>query len=191
MKRLMIVLAFIVAAWALALPQGANVEQSIKAMNEQLNQAALKGDVATYDKLLADDYISISIFGGASTKAELLENFKSGKLKFEAIDVTDLKVRVYGDAALAISIANVKGHLGATDLSGQYRSVRVWVRHKGQWQSVSFQATRIAAMAAASRETNQAADAYCHYVCPTCLEYCQLRILHGGKHQCKNGHEWW
>ena len=191
MKRLMIVLAFIVAASALALPQGANVEQSIKAMTEQLNQAALKGDIATYDKLLADDYISISIFGGASTKAETLENFKSGKLKFEAIDVTDLKVRVYGDAALAISIANVKGHLGATDLSGQYRSVRVWVKRKGQWQSVSFQATRIAAMAAASRETNQSPPLYCHYVCPTCMEYCVLTILHSGKHHCKNGHEWW
>ena len=191
MKRLMIVLAFIVAAWALALPQGANVEQSIKAMTEQLNQAALKGDVATYDKLLADDYISIGQLGTSGTKAALLENFKSGKLKFEAIDVTDLKVRVYGDAALAISIANVKGHLGATDLSGQYRSVRVWVKRKGQWQSVSFQATRIAAMAAASRETNQSPSSYCHYVCPTCLEYCRLTILHGGKHQCKNGHEWW
>ncbi len=191
MKRLMIVLAFIVAAWALALPQGANVEQSIKAMTEQLNQAALKGDVATYDKLLADDYISISILGGTSSKAELLENFKSGKLKFEAIDVSDMKVRVYGDAALVISTANVKGHSGATDLSGQYRSVRVWVKRKGQWQSVSFQATRIAAMAAASRETNQSPTDYCHYVCPTCMEYCELRILHSGKHHCKKGHEWW
>jgi len=191
MKRLMIVLAFIVAALALASAQGGSVEQSIKAMTEQLNQAALKGDVATYDKLLADDYISIGILGGTSSKAELLENFKSGKLKFEAIDVSDMKVRVYGDAALAISTANVKGHLGATDISGQYRSVRVWVKRKGQWQSVSFQATRIAAMAATSRETNQATPDWCHYVCPTCMEYCVLRILHSGAHRCKNGHEWW
>ncbi len=144
MKRFMIVLAFTVAASAFALAQGGNVEQSIKALTEQLNQAALKGDVATYDKLLADDYISISILGATSTKAQILENYKSGKTKFEAIDVLDMKVRVYGDTALAISTANVKGHLGATDLSGQYRSVRVWVKRKGQWQSVSFQATRVA-----------------------------------------------
>ncbi len=191
MKRLMIVLAFIVAALALASAQGGSVEQSIKAMTEQLNQAALKGDIATYDKLLADDYISIGILGGTSSKAELLENFKSGKLKFEAIDVSDMKVRVYGDAALAISTANVKGHLGATDISGQYRSVRVWVKRKGQWQSVSFQATRIAQMAAGSRETNQSPSGYCHYVCPTCMEYCELTILHSGKHHCRKGHEWW
>ncbi len=144
MKRLMIVLAFIVAASVLAWGQGGNVEQSVKALTEQLNQAALKGDVATYDKLVADDYISIGILGGAATKAELLEDFKSGKVKFETIEVTDTKVRVYGDAALVNATVNVKGHFGAADISGQWRSVRVWVKRKGQWQSVSFQATRIA-----------------------------------------------
>ncbi len=143
MKRLMIVLAFTVAASALAWAQG-GVEQSIKALTEQVTQAALKGDAATFDKLLADDYVTIGIQGASLTKAELLENFKSGKVKFEAIDVSDMKVRVYGDTALVNYTANVKGHFGATDISGQWRVVRVWVKRKGQWQSVSFQATLIA-----------------------------------------------
>ena len=144
MKRIMIVLAITVAASALALGQGGNVEQSIKAMTEQDRQAGLKGDVATLDKLLADDFITIRVNGATFTKAEVLENFKSGKLKYEAIEISDMKVRVYGDTALVNATANVKGHFGATDLSGQYRSVRVWVKRKGQWQSVSFQVTRIA-----------------------------------------------
>ena len=144
MKRIMIVLAITVAASALALGQGGNVEQSIKALTEQARQASLKGDVATVDKLLADDYIVIGGTGATSTKAEALENFKSGKLKFEAIDVSDIKVRVYGDTALVNTTANLKGHFGAIDISGQYRGVRVWVKRKGQWQSVSFQSTRVA-----------------------------------------------
>src|SRR5713226_249359 len=86
MKRFMIVLAFTLAASTLAWGQAGNVEQSIKAMTEQLNQAALKGDVATYDKLVANDYISISILGVTTSKADVLENFKSGKVKWEAID---------------------------------------------------------------------------------------------------------
>ena len=144
MKRIMIVLAFIVAASALALAQGGNVEQSIKALTEQARQAALKADVAAVDKLLADDFTGITAFGGIITKADLSELFKSGKLKYEAIDVSDMKVRVYGNTALVNSTANVKGHLGDTDISGQYRSVRVWVKRKGQWQTVSFQSTRVA-----------------------------------------------
>ncbi len=144
MKRLIAVVAFVVAASASAWGQAGSAEQTVKALTEQLNQAALKGDTARYDQLVADDYISISVLGRTSTKAELLENFKSGKVKFEAIDVLDVKVRVYGDTALVNSTANVKGYSGTMDISGQYRSVRVWVKRKGQWQSVSFQATRVA-----------------------------------------------
>jgi ketosteroid isomerase-like protein len=144
MKRFMIVIAFTVAASTLAWGQAGNLEESIKAKTEQLNQAALKGDVATYDKLLADDYTSISVLGTTSNKAQILENIKSGRLKFEAIDVSDMKVRVYGDTALVNSVVNVKGHLGDADVSGQWRSVRVWVKRNGQWRSVLFQATRIA-----------------------------------------------
>jgi len=144
MKRLMIVLAFTVAASALALGQGGNVEESIKALSEQGRQAALKGDVATIDKLVADDFIGVDPAGGTSTKAQVLELFKSGKVKYEAIEISDLKVRVYGDTALINTTANVKGHLGDIDIGGQYRGVRVWVKRKGQWQSVSFQSTRVA-----------------------------------------------
>jgi ketosteroid isomerase-like protein len=124
--------------------KGGNVEQTIKDLSEQLNQANLKGDFAKFAKLVSDDYVSISIYGTASTKAQILENSKSGKTKFEAIDVLDMKVRVYGDTALVNSTANVTGHSGAVDLSGQYRSTRVWIKRKGQWQSVTFQATRVA-----------------------------------------------
>jgi hypothetical protein len=113
-------------------------------LTEQARQAALKADVADVDKLLADDFTGITAIGGTNTKADISEFFKSGKLKYEAIDVSDMKVRVYGNTALVNSTANVKGHFGDTDISGQYRSVRVWVKRKGQWQTVSFQSTRVA-----------------------------------------------
>ncbi len=144
MKRVVLVLALVVAASALALAQGGNVEESIKALTEQGRQAALKGDVATIDKLTADDFIGIDPTGGTSTKAEGLESFKSGKLKLEAIEISDMKVRVYKDTAVVNTTTNLKGHFGAIDISGQYRGVRVWVKRKGQWQSVSFQSTRVA-----------------------------------------------
>jgi len=121
-----------------------DVEQTIKGLTERLNQASLKGDPDPYDKLLSDDYISISVYGTARTKPEVLEPYKSGKIKWEAIDVLDMKVRVYGDTALVNYTAKVKGHLGATDLSGLERAVRVWIKRKGQWQCVSWQATHIA-----------------------------------------------
>jgi uncharacterized protein (TIGR02246 family) len=145
MKRVVIVLAFVVAASALAFGQGGNVEQSLKALTEEWRQASLKGDAATFDKQLADDHIGVNVLGVTRTKAQILENLKSGKgAQYEALDVSDIRVRVYGDTALVNYTANVKGHFGDTDISGQWRVVRVFVKRKGKWQSVSFQATRVA-----------------------------------------------
>ena len=86
----------------------------------------------------------IGLTGSTFTKADVLENFKSGKLKYDAAETSDMNVRVYGATALVNSTLNIKGHLGDTDISGQFRTVRVLVKRKGQWQSVSHQYTRIA-----------------------------------------------
>ena len=93
-KWIFLVLSML-AASGLALGQGSSTEQSIKALMEQQRQAALKGDAATYSKLLSDDYIGINYFGAIVAKADILQNLKSGKMKYEAIDVSDEQVRVY------------------------------------------------------------------------------------------------
>jgi ketosteroid isomerase-like protein len=134
---------YLLAAAPRVLAQG-SAEQSIKALNEQLTTAALKGDAATYDKLTADDYTSISVLGRTSNRSQILADIKSGKTKFDSIEVVESKIRVYGDAALVIALANVKGHSGDADISGQYRSTRLWIKRKGEWKTVSFQATRVA-----------------------------------------------
>ena len=120
-----------------------NAEETIKTLSEQLNDAAKKGDTAVYEKLVSDDYVSIGVTGIVSTKADLIANYKSGKTKFDSIDQKDMKIRVYGNTAIVIGTADVKGHTGDTDISGQYRSTRVWLKRNGKWQSVSFQATLV------------------------------------------------
>jgi len=64
-------------------------------------------------------------------------------MKYESIDVSDEKVRVYGDTAVVNSTANIRAHMGQREISGAYRIVRIWVKRSGQWRSVSFQATRV------------------------------------------------
>ena len=76
-----------------------------------------------------------------TTKQDSLSARKSGQLRYEAIDVTDMVVRVYGDTAVVTARADVRGHQLGEDFSGPYRYTRVWVRRSGHWQAVSYQAT--------------------------------------------------
>ena len=143
MKTLMIVLALTVAS-VLAFGQQGNEEKVVRGLMEQLRQASLKGDAAPFDKLLVDDYLSVGISGvSLLTKANAIESFKSGKLKYDAIDASDEKIRFYGDTAVVNSILDIKGHFGDNDIGGKFRTVRVWVKINGQWKNVSHQYTRI------------------------------------------------
>ena len=77
-----------------------NVEQQITALNDEVVQAYLKGDTNLLQKYFADDVTIIHGDGKLITKAEEIENFTSGALKFESIEVRESKVLVYGDTKL-------------------------------------------------------------------------------------------
>ncbi len=124
--------------------KSSNVEHTIRALTEELRQAFLTSDVANFDKLLADDFVHITAWGTTATKAEVLARFRSGREKWDAVEISEMKVRVYGDTALVESAMNMTGRIGDIDIRGPVRAVRVWVKRKGQWQSVLVQYTRIA-----------------------------------------------
>lgn len=158
MKRAIAVVPVLVAVFGLAgwqksayaagkgkAAEGGGVEATILKLNDRIREASLKGDPATFQELYADDYVSISaVTGAASTKADVINNLKSGKLKYDSIDTSDVKVHVYGPTlALSTAKAEVKGKFGDQDISGSYRAARLFMKRGGKWVVVFFQSTKI------------------------------------------------
>lgn len=110
-------------------------------MERQAKEASLRRDVDFSLKTLADDYVAITPLGQITTKQDSVSVRKSGRLRYDTINITDMVVRVYGDTAVVTARADVKGHQLGEDFSGPYRYTRVWVRRSGRWQTVSYQET--------------------------------------------------
>ena len=110
-------------------------------MERQAKEASLRRDVDFSQRTLADDYVAITPLGQVTTKQDTVSARKSGQLKYDTINVSDMVVRVYGDTAVVTARADVKGHQLGEDFSGPYRYTRVWVRRTGHWLAVSYQAT--------------------------------------------------
>lgn len=110
-------------------------------MEHQAREASLRRDVEFSQRTLADDYVAITPLGQVTTKQDTLSARKSGQLKYDTINVTDMVVRIYGETAVVTARADVKGHQLGEDFSGPYRYTRVWVRRSGHWLAVSYQAT--------------------------------------------------
>src|SRR5215471_16744566 len=110
-------------------------------MERQAREASLHRDPDFSQKTLADDYVAITPLGQVTTKQDTVSARKSGQLKYDSINVTDMVVRLYGDTAVVTARADVRGHQLGEDFSGPYRYTRIWVRRTGHWQAVSYQAT--------------------------------------------------
>ena len=110
-------------------------------MERQAKEASLRRDAEFSLRTLAEDYVAITPLGQVTTKQDTISARRSGQLRYESMNVTDMVVRLYGDTAVVTARADVKGHQLGEDFSGPYRYTRVWVRRNGRWQAVSYQAT--------------------------------------------------
>lgn len=118
-----------------------DVIRQIVDLERQTKDASLHRDVDFCQRTLADDYVGITPLGQVSTKQDVLSARKSGQLRYETIDITEMVVRVYGDTAVVTARADVKGHQLGEDFSGPYRYTRIWIRRAGRWETVSYQQT--------------------------------------------------
>jgi ketosteroid isomerase-like protein len=110
-------------------------------MERQAREASLHRDAEFSQRTLSEDYVAITPLGQVTTKQDTVSARKSGQLRYDTINVSDMVVRLYGDTAVVTARADVKGHQLGEDFSGPYRYTRVWVRRTGHWQAVSYQAT--------------------------------------------------
>jgi len=117
------------------------VVREIVDLEKQAKDAALHRDAAFSERTLADDYVAITPLGQVISKAETIAARKTAQLRYEAIDISDMMVRLYGNTAIVTARAEVKGTELGEEFSGPYRFTRVWVRRNGHWLTVSYQAT--------------------------------------------------
>jgi ketosteroid isomerase-like protein len=120
-----------------------DVQEQLKKLETDRSAAIVKGDVATLEKQTSDDYSLINMNGQVSDKSQMVNAFKTGQSKLTSDDLSDLKVRVYGNTAVITGKADVKGTLAGNDATGQIMFTRVYVKKDGRWQSVAFQQTRV------------------------------------------------
>ena len=119
------------------------VHKQIEALEMQWRQAQIDNNIKVIGGLLADDYVGITANGTIETKVQAIAQRKAGTVRITALDLDDLKIRLYGDTAVVTSKADVQGVNGQSDISGRYRYTRVYNRRLGQWKIVSFEASRI------------------------------------------------
>ena len=117
--------------------QKSNVEQAIRQVDHERIQAQIGADAVALDRIYADDFIGIGPSGTVRTKAQVISDFTSGDLKFQSITTDDVRVRVYGDAAVETGRSTMDGQDKGKAVPHDTRFTRVWVKQQGRWRLVA------------------------------------------------------
>jgi ketosteroid isomerase-like protein len=101
---------------------------------EEWATAELRGDAVFLSDTLADDYVAIGPRGFMLTREDWLQRHQSGALHYSSFTLSDVQVRLYGDAAVLTGRETQTGMYQGQDIPGEFRTTLVWVRLQGRWQ---------------------------------------------------------
>src|SRR5438128_1396456 len=102
--------------------------------------AAVKQDAAGLKRYLADDLQYAHAGGQRQNKDEYIAAVTMGPARYESFTFSDLKIKLYGKAAVLTAFVDVK-------MAGQeafrVRTLQVYTENNGQWQMAAHQSTRL------------------------------------------------
>jgi ketosteroid isomerase-like protein len=118
-----------------------DIESVLAALDAEYQEAVKNNDVATMDRILADDFALVTGNGRVYTKSDLLKEAAEKSVIYERQEDYNQTVRVWGDTAVVTALLWAKG----TD-RGEPFNYKVWfsdtyVRSPTGWRYVLGQSS--------------------------------------------------
>ena len=135
-RRILPSIFMLVTMAAGAAPDDAATAREIERLEQQLVTAIEGKDFATYQRLVAEDYVAVGA-NGEQTRAQAMEAYRSGALSLPGLKIGEIKVHVYGDTAM-ISARTFGDRVekGQT-VPNRVRYMRIWMKRQGHWQAIA------------------------------------------------------
>jgi ketosteroid isomerase-like protein len=99
----------------------AQAEVEVARLDKEYQSAVERNDAATMDRILEDEFVLVTGSGKVFTKADLLEEARSGRIVYERQDDEQQKVRMWGETAVVTALLTAKGKE-----DGKPFAYRVW-----------------------------------------------------------------
>lgn len=145
MKRTPIMAALVLSAVGTAIAQqqsvrtgdAASAEQAVQQQDQERIRAQINADAVALRRIYADDFLGIGPTGVARNKADVIADFTTHALTYQSITTAEVRVRVYGNAAVQTGRSTMVGQDRGKAVPRENRFTRVWVMTDGRWQLVA------------------------------------------------------
>jgi uncharacterized protein (TIGR02246 family) len=117
-------------------------EKQILALHEAGDRALMSADLAVLAQIFADDYVQYNESGQAFTKQDVLNNLRTGAIRYPSIISTSRKIRVFGDAAVVHGSESDEVEINGKRFTVGYVYLDVLRKRDGEWRLVASQLAR-------------------------------------------------
>lgn len=115
------------------------VEQQLRQMNDEWVKALVRGDAATLDRIMADDFVFAYPLEG-DDKVQFINDVVSGDLNVLQLTRENVGVRIWGHTAVLTGLDSAQWFYKGRDFSGKYKIVHIYANRDDRWQLVAVQA---------------------------------------------------
>ncbi len=127
------------------LAQAIKDEQALSRLEDEWLGSYLRGDKATFDRIVADDFTGTDESAKVRNKAQERELIQAPPASIKtSLTNEDVRVRIYGDAAIVTGRIVVKTQLsGQAEISFQSRFTDTFLKRQERWQVVARHYSRL------------------------------------------------
>jgi ketosteroid isomerase-like protein len=109
-------------------------ERYILESEKQWAESVASGDTSIVERILADDFVGVDPKGNLYNKQQMIADTRNAPKYFVSNRLNDVKVRFYGDTAIAQGSETWEKRSGER---GRFVWTDTWIRRNGSWQIVA------------------------------------------------------
>ena len=143
MKTQTLVVLLAVAACQFCLAQ-TSAQQEVLQFERDACKAFLDADMAALERVLTSDFTLTLSNGDVETRADQINELRSGKVHYDLFENYDMLVRLYGnDAAVVLGKTRVKGTADGKPFDRIVQFTDTLIKRNGGWQLAAGHVSRI------------------------------------------------
>lgn len=111
-------------------------EQELLEVAAQWDQAMVTNDSLSIGEFMTNDWVIVGPDGSVDGKERFLSLIESGDLSHNVMETHDMKVRIYGETAVAVARGVSGGHYRGQQFLLTERTSCVFVKQSDRWRCV-------------------------------------------------------
>jgi len=118
-------------------------EQEVLQFEREACKAFLDADVAMLERVMTPEFTLTLSNGEVSTRADEINELRSGKVRYDVFENYDMLARLYGDTAVVLGKTRVRGTADGKPFDRVVQFTDTLIKRDGHWQLAAGHVSRI------------------------------------------------